>query len=569
MEEAPSKNQTRDNARAKEYKKRFEKLEAERSSLWDSIWQEIADYMLVRKGGIQKKLYTAQNAGEQQLFDTTGEQALTIAAAGFTSWTTPAFEDWFSFAPSREFRDRDPVKLWLLECSELVKEYLAKSNFYSEIHEDNTTLMAFCTTAMQVQFNEESRRLQFESLRIGSYVIAEDGFGQVDTIMRKFQLSAHAAAQRFGEENLPKSIRECLEGDKDPDKLFHFLHVICPRPKEERGDGVGYTIGQRKAFASCYIAYEECQIVREGGYDSFPVPVSRYEKCDFLDMSSPWGYGPGFKMLPEARQKNFLEKMLDVAAEKITFPPMMVPDSYDGDLVTSARAINYYPAGIQEGQIYPLQTIGDLRASLERSEVRRKAINSKAHVEMFQMMAQLDRQMTAREVAERASEKIEAITPAFARRTTEMVDPLLMRVFELCAENGMLPPPPMEAVRRISPTMVDVPNPSVTYTSRLALAIRQLRTLSADRQIARLIEVASAGKPEVLDTVDWSKWARGTTLDSGMPSEYILSEEQMQQIAEARAQAMAQQQQMQMIAEGAKAAGSAAKAGPLLEQVLG
>jgi len=537
--------------------KRYKALKEYRETAYDPQWQDIADYIMPRKGGINRKQYNVQNAGEQNIFDTTAEQAITVAAAGLTSWTTPAYEPWFKFSPIRQLRGRDPVERWMTECTQLVQEYLSNSNFYTEVHEDNIVHLTFCTSAMFSQVKDN--QLVFNSLRVGSYVIDENYLGQVDTLMREVELTARGAVDQFGLENVSEKVREAYNaGGKMLDAPFKFLHAVYPRINP----AAGRAVAQKKPFASVYVEIESNHVCQEGGFDSFPFHVGRYEKCDFLEVRSPYGYGPGFKMLPEARQLNFLQKMLDVAAEKQTFPPLMVPDSFEGELVTSARGVNYYPPGMNDDRIYPLNTTLDIKASMERANIRQRVVGQKTHLDMWQMMAIIEGIRTATEIQQRAAEKIDTITPAYTRLTSEKIGPLMVRVFEQCAENAMLPAPPEEAIVRLSESMLQVPNPTIQYTSRLALAIAAVRTVGMDRMLERVGAIAQM-RPDVLDSINFDYWINETSRNSGAPPEFLLPPEQVQAMRQARAE---QQQQQAQLQSAEMAANAAAKAAPLLGQ---
>jgi hypothetical protein len=266
-------------------------------------------------------------------------------------------------------------------------------------------------------------------------------------------------------------------------------------------------------------------------------------------------------MLPEARQLNFLQKMLDVTAEKQTFPPLMVPDAFEGELVTSARGVNYYPPGMNDDRIYPLNTTLDVNASMERAKMRQMVVGQKTHLDMWQMMANLEGVRTATEIQQRAAEKIDTITPAYTRLTSEKISPLMIRVFEQCAENGMLPPPPEEAVVRLSESMVQVPNPTINYTSRLALAIAAVRTVGMDRMMERAVAIAPL-RPDILDSINFDYWVQETARNSGAPPEFLLPPEQVQAMRQQRAQ---QQQEMQQLQAAEMAANAASKAAPLMQ----
>jgi len=198
---------------------------------------------------------------------------------------------------------------------------------------------------------------------------------------------------------------------------------------------------------------------------------------------------------------------------------------------------------------------GDYNVGQDRVKMRADAIRAKFHAQLFNMFEGLDGVRTATEINERAAEKITAITPAFSRIANEKHTPMLQSLFGMWMEARMLPTPPPEAVQRISEFVGFVPNPAITFSSRLALAIKSLRNIDADRHIQRIMAIAPI-RPEVMEPFDWIKWARGSARDAGVPTDYILDEEVVARNMAAKAQAAAAQAQMQMIEQGAKAVGA-------------
>ena len=203
----------------------------------------------------------------------------------------------------------------------------------------------------------------------------------------------------------------------------------------------------------------------------------------------------------------------------------------------------------------PIAVGGDYNVGQDRVKMRQDAIRAKFHAQLFNMFEGLDGIRTATEINERAAEKITAITPAFSRLANEKHTPMLQGLFGLWMEAGMLPLPPQEAIQRVSEFVGIVPNPAITFSSRLALAIKSLRNIDADRHIQRIVAIAPL-QPEVMAPFDWIKWSRGSARDAGVTTDYILDEEIVQQRMQAQAQAQAQAAQMQAIEQGAKAVGS-------------
>ena len=286
--------------------------------------------------------------------------------------------------------------------------------------------------------------------------------------------------------------------------------------------------------------------------------TSRYLKWAGLGVSVPWGYSPGILALPEVRQGNFLHAMVDVMVERQIDPPMLAPDELEGQLIFTARGINYVNANVPADRWpRPLYQPGDLKIAEWIVDKKKQAIDTKFHVELFQMFAAIDRQMTAREVAERAGERLTLITPAFSRDATEEVQPVLERVFSLLAESGELPPPPEEAFVQGNRLSRAVPMPKVVMQGRLALAIRAQRNLAATRSLDDALALQQAGIP-ALRIYDIDRMERDKALANGMPAAWLLDEEE---VARRDAEAAAMQQAAQQAQIANDAAGAVQKAG--------
>lgn len=561
MPDAPTANKKR----ALDICRRYDQMRADQDP-WRTQWQEIADLMMPRKAGITTTEYTPDSSKESNLFDTTAGDAVMTMAGGLMSWTTPANESWFNFDAPFQLREVDRVKQWFTDCSFRLRELLANSNFYSENHEELLNHCSFGTSAMSVEWHD-GEGFVFESLPVGTYCLAENHLGIVDTLYGERVFTANQAKQRFGEESLPKNVLDALKTDQGH-KTFTFIHAVYPRPDSERPrDEISRMADWGKAWASCWVEQASKELVREGGFDSFPFAVGRYLKWTALGTRAPYGYGPGFAALPDTRQLNFLQMMQDCMAEKVVRPAMIVPDEMEGDLILSAGAINYMPTGMDSGRWpRPIEQAGDYRVGIERTQMRKDAINAKFHVELFHMFAALDKQMTAREVAERAAEKITLITPAFSRLTSEKNTPLLRRLFALAAENGVFADPPEEAIVAVGQTGAFIPDPDVVYTSRLALAIQQLRNIAFERQFEMDMQLAQV-RPEVLDNYDFDRITRDRGRFNGMPPEWFKEADEVAAGRQARAgaaQAAAAMEAMKTGSEAVRNVGGVEEAGKLL-----
>jgi hypothetical protein len=528
--------------------KTFERLKTSRVSTHDQIWQEIADYVSPRKAGITSKRYMPDSNKEAQIYDATATDSVQRAVAAYTSWTTPASQPWIALKPNLKLKTSDAVKGWLAECSQILnQEVNSRSNFQLERLESVADLWNFGTTAIFSEMGE-GNRLRFEKIKIGTYVFELDPFGKVYRFIREFELTAEQAQQKFGDENLPKVIKDCLIGENaNKSKSFEFIHIVEPRDPSRVGSNE-YNIKTKKKYLSAYVEKSSAKIVQEGGYDGFPYTVGRYLSYDSLLGNSGWGYGPGFAILPEARQLNFIQQMMDVFAEKQVFPPMAVPDTFEGSLKTAARAINYYPQGMGPEAIAQIPVTGEWSVALERVRMRQDMIKRLCSLDMFQMFAQIDREMTAYEVAQRAGEKLDTVGPIYHRDVRETIEPQLRRAFDLCAENGLLPLPPQEAYELVGRGFVQVSDPEIQLTSRLAMAIDSWNARGADEVMQTAVSLAAVD-PTIMDNINTGFYIREKSRLVGAPEGLLRPQEEIDAIQQQRAQAQQAQQAAMMAKE--------------------
>ena len=534
--------------------KRFDALKGGRNQ-WDAFWQDVGNYVMPRKANITSYTHSPGTQKEQQLFDNTAVRSNQILANGQLAWMTPHESPWFSFDAPAELQGNDEVEQWFAKCTEVAQAALAQSNFYSEIHELYLDRGAFGTATI---YCEPGRRapLRFEALPIGSYCIAEDDEGLVDTCHRELELTLRQAVQMFGIDQVSEPMRKAYHSG-DPVKLderHRFLHAIYPREPESIDPSK--MDPENMPIASVYIDIANKHVCREAGYKETPFMATRYLKWG----REVYGWSPSWIALPEARQLNFLEMQMDALAELAAFPRMLIPSTHEGDIDFRAHGITYYDASNPNAIPREWATGGRYDVGEARAEVRRKAIEDSFHVDLFKMFAQLQKQMTAREVAERSSEKLIQFSPTFARMTTELFNPLLARVFNTLLRAGAFPQPPESALVQDA-SGVYLPSPKVSYRSRIALAIKSLENAAFSRAMETILPLSNI-RPDILDNYDFDKIARNMSRNDGVSADWMLDKAQVDEIRAARAQAQAQQMQMEQAEQMANAAAKAGSVKP-------
>ncbi len=518
---------------------------------WRSWWQELGDYVSPRKAQITEHQVYPDDSKHSILYDSTAVQANMTLAQGQLSLVTPMEESWFILDAPWDQRHIPESKRWYGECTEIMRYEIANSNFYSEVMEAYLDRGGFGTCDLSLQEGWDERScLNYRAHNVGSFLIEENASGYIDTNFSCRRMSARQIADEFGDEDLPPKIRQALN---DPKKLhqldFVVHHAVFPRgqaPGESRVESSPF-YWDMKWSSYHWVEEPDKHLLRKGGFASNPHFVSRYLKWG----DDPYGWCPGWAALPEARQLNYLERMLDTLAEIAAFPRLLIPANMVEDVDLGPGGMTIWNQFQQGAKPEEWASQGRYDVGLDRAERKRKAIQEAYHVDLFKMFASMERpgQMTAREVAERSAEKIIQFSPTFARLTTELLTPLLHRTFAILHTRGKFTRPPMN-VMRMDRGGVYVPFPEVVYVSKLALAIRTMQNTSFMSLLEAVTPMIQLD-PGNLRYLNIGRTIQGLAKNFGVPNDWLATADEVA----ASEQAMAQQAQMQQAQAGMETAG--------------
>lgn len=516
---------------------------------WDSWWQELADFVSPRKAEITDRMHYPADDRETILYDSTAVQANLILAQGQMSLVSPMEEQWFQLDSPREIRHIPEVRRWYSECTEIMKLELANSNFYSQVMEMYLDRGAFGTAMMSLQESYDPRScLNFKSHNIGTYSIEESPDGYVDIVFSQKKLSAHQIEREYGLEDVHSKVREAAQNPKKMhDPVWTVYMAVFPRgtePGETKSDGV---FAWDKQFSSYHWMEDPGKtMLREGGFNENPFFCTRYLRWG----DDPYGWCPGWAALPEARQLNFLERMLDSLVEVQVFPRLLIPGNMVDEVDLQPGGVTVFNQFQQAAKPEEWASQGRYDVGLDRAQRKEKKIEEAYHVDLFKMFSQMEArgQMTAREVAERSAEKIIQFSPTFARLTTEIFTPLLKRTFHILNERSKFPQPPLSAVQGDQQGLF-IPQPEVIYVSKLALAIKTMQNTSFMSLLEALTPMAQFD-PSVFRFLDSKRVTQGLARNFGVPQEWLATEEEVAESEAAMAQ-QAQDEQMMQAAEGA------------------
>ncbi len=537
--------------------KQLAQLEQERTT-FEPHWRELSDFIIPRGS---RFLTSEANRGDRRnnkIVDPTATMANRTLSSGMMSGITSPARPWFKLAtPDPEMMDYGPVKLWLETVQNRMNDMFNKSNLYQSLPIIYSSLGTFGTGALAVLEDDEDviRTMPFP---VGSYYIANSPRLSVDTCFRKFSMTVRQLVREFGLNNVSSSTKSAFENGTY-EKWVDVVHAVYPNMNRETGK----MNAKNKAFRSVYfeVGGDNDKVLRESGYDEFPVMAPRWE----VNGEDVYGSScPGMIALGQVKALQLEQRRKAQQIDKQTNPPMIGPTSLKTQRVSLLPGdITYVDQVTGAEGLRPAYMVnpnlGDLLGDIQDT---RQLINSAYFVDLFMMLQNVNtRSMPVEAVIEMKEEKLLMLGPVLERLNDEFLDPLIDRAFSMMARKNMLPPPP--DVMQGMPLRIE-------YISVMAQAQKAIGLSSLERFVGFVGNLASA-KPEALDKLDVDQAIDNYAVMSGVSPTVVVPQEQAQQTRNDRAQqqqqAMALQTGMAAV-QGAKTLSEAKTADPNLLTAL-
>ena len=526
------------------WSQRLQQLRTERSS-FESQWREIAENMA--PGRLRLETFTEYNKGQkkhQKIIDETVLRARRTFVAGFVSGMTSPARPWFKLiTPDAELNETHGVRVWMDEVERRIGLILARSNFYHAIPRLYDDMGTFGTGAMTVM-EDEKNLVWFYPHSVGGYWTSQNDQGIVDVIYRETVKTVAQLIDTFGIENVSDQTR-ALFRNHQTEKRVECYNAI--EPNDDRD--VGKLDFGNMPFRSVWWekGHKNNQYLGIRGFEEFPAVVGRwYTSLDDYGVDCP-----GMTSLGPVKQLHHEQTRKAQAIDKMVNPPMQAPASLKrgNQINLLPGGINYYDEASGGAGLRPLYErdprINELLLDIQEVQNR---INETWYVDMFLMLSNEQDVRTATEVVLRNEEKLLALGPVLTRIQTEVLDPVIDRVFNIMARTGNLPeiPPELEGV-----------DLRVKYISMLAQAQQSVGASSIERLINAGATAANTWGEEALDVIDIDETLREYNGIIGAPARLIRSREAVDERRTTRQQA----QQAQQMAELANTAAQAAKTG--------
>jgi hypothetical protein len=544
--------------------RRLSQLE-ERRINYESHCGEIASRIWPAADVFQTK-YAPGQKRMGSVYDATAGLALEKFSAIMESLMVPRQQKWHRIRSTNEALNDDPsVKEWFDEVTRLmfVMRNSPDATFYSQMHEGFKSLGAFGSIPL---FLEElspgakpgggySGGTNYSYIHTGQLYVEVNDRRQVDTVYRKWPMTAHAAYEKWGD-LVPPSVRSALA--QKPFQEFEFLHAVWPRENVDP-EAMG---PERLPWRSAFIGIKDKHLIDEGGYHELPYLYSRWT----LIPGEIYPWSVAMFALPAVKTANAMQKTFLRSGHKVADPPILAHDESvlgrgSKEILLEPGKVNYTRFENGKPLVAPFVSGARLDLTAEMLASEREVINDSFFVKLFQILVEDRTNMTATEVLQRAQEKGELMAPAVGRQQSELLGPMIHREFNIMARQGLIPPMP--------PVMLEA---SGEYEIEYVSPATQFQRAGELLGTQRTMEMAApfiASDPSFILRFDENEIVEQAQEIHGAPAKILRSREEFEERRREMQEAQKEQEALAAAREGAGALKDAASAAETLQGVEG
>lgn len=455
------------------------KTSTERTN-YENHCQEIAEVISPRKIDFVG-LRTPGEKRMNRIYDSTGIHALEMLAAGLHGMATNPAAKWFSLrmVTSKitlsdgqlvDINESPQVQQYLADVEEIMwsRVYQPGSNFTTALHENYLDLGAFGTSILFLGQCDDGGLL-FEARPLSECVIAENTDGRVDTVFRRSTYTVRQMMQMARSDGWKVSSDvQDKYARKNYDDPITVIHAVYPRVERDPTK----KNKENMPWASCYFEHDTCHKLQDGGFPEFPYLVARWGKY----AGEVYGRSPGQTALPDVKMLQAMELTKIKLIQKAADPPMWLKDDgVVGQTRTIPGGINYWRGNPNDGVMLQPVSMQGIQYVVQDQMALRERILRTFYADIMRMTDRAN--MTATEVVQRTAEQMRLFGPLLGRLESELLGPMIERVFGILTRLGLLPPPPPE---------IQGQEFTVEYVSPIATAQKQ-QSMAGVMQAAQVV----------------------------------------------------------------------------------
>ena len=528
----------------KEYLMRMHQdLKTCRSS-FDAHWREVAEFVQPRAGRFSIDDVNKGDKRYRNIINSAATRAHRKARAGLLAGLMSPARPWFALETvDTDLMESAAVKQWCYQVERLLRAVFNQSNLYNQAPVLLGDTLLFGTSAL-AHINDYNDVARFEAWPVGSFCLAQDSKGRIDTAVREYTMTVRQMVTEFGLDAVSLNVRNAWD-KSNYEARFPIVRFIEPNP----GANAKSPWSIHKPWRQVWFEYsgDNQKLLRQEGFDEFPVHAPRW------DVTGEDVYAtdcPGMTALGDVKGLQMMERRLAQGIDKLVNPPLVGPASLKTVNVQSLPGgLTVYDGDPNRTKLGPLYTVqpqvDHLRLNIQGIE---KRIDEDFFVDLFMSVSTMEGIQPQNQLylMQREAEKLLQLGPTLERMHGEFLTPLVDRTFNQLMRAGALPEAP--------PELGGQPL-RVRYVSSLAMAQRSVATTNIDRMVAFVGGLMQVGYTQVVDKFDADQAVDEYAQALGVPPRLIVEDQQVQALRQQRAQ----MQQAQMAAQMAQAGANTAK----------
>lgn len=528
--------------------RRYSGLKSQRTTI-EGGWRFVDVYVSpYRNAGDQTDQYTEHQIQpiHRQHFDSTAVySAKTLKSHIHGMLVSPATK-WFNVTYRDEaLSDDHAAKLWLEGTEEKVYQAIVQSKFgimSAEFLYDMVCYgIGFGLEESRIN-SDEWGGLEFTSISVRDAYFETDHLGELNRFYRRLMWTPLEIYTKFGEDT-PKDIVAQLESNADIDTKHEI--VFCVYQREKYSDSPAAVPAKNRKYGAKYVRISDgSEIGEEGGYYEMPFFYAVWDSTS----DSKYGNSPAMTAMADIETVNIEVEAKRESVAMAVAPPFVTEDrNIIGDLqlkkrgLTTVRNMDKLRELVTGARIdFSIEDIRDLRMLIERAFL------------MDSLQLKESPAMTATEVQARYDLMMRNISHTLGSLQSNFLDKVITRSVNILYRADELDDIP-DSVKNSNSEF------DIVYTGPMPRAQRNDDITATMNWVQGVLPALAgmqkeAGEPlTVLDNANLDEIARDLAAMSGVPTKYVNSENDRDELRATRQQAMAQQRKLQEAEQAGKA----------------
>ena len=400
---------------------RFEQARTRRE-YWETHWQDCYDYALPQRGGFDR-INTPGDRRMEQIYDSTAMDAVDQLAASLLGNLTPPWTQWFGLKPGPDLppEEAEALSPVLETAGQTIQAHLDRSNFSVEMHQSFLDLVVGGTATLFVEETDPGSfsAFKFTSVPLTDVVLEEGENGFLDGVYRTMRLTFSQLKGRYPLAEWPFDVTQ--QGEREPQFRFEVLESILPA-------------GGMYHYSALLLNHGQPIELYRGRFADTPAVAFRWIKSP----GEVYGRSPVMKALPDIRTAN---KVVELILKNASIAVSGIWQADDDGVLNPANIDltpgSIIPKAVGSDGLRPLDMPGRFDVSQLVLDDLRARIR---HALLVDKLGQIGGpRMTATEVLERSSEAALLLGATYGRLQSELLTPLVRRVFSILKQRGEIP----------------------------------------------------------------------------------------------------------------------------------